>query len=322
MDEWTWAWTLSSIFINYYYILEGHLYLSSPLSHIPLPCSKLWHLSFPQKLLFSQVMKNLVIGKFKGHFLKILTPTPFLRSLFSFQSSTPDLQLSLCLGLWLFATFPWLSFSFMDTPFILQEGKSKDNFVVFLRSCSSWTPVSRKMPGYEPEMGWLPCVSWEGSLGRHLKSWRAEDWVEEEAESPNSDVLTQGQGPMSCNPSFDQSLCASVTGEGYHLGSDCYLCWRGEVHGDSGSQYSQGLGSAGGQSRAFSPSACRLFAYWRMQHSAWSRHKSLLNKSLKFSFFFSPCPLVFSFCSHIYLFFLFPLQSPAYILKTYELFIK
>lgn len=34
---------------------------------------------------------------------------------------------------------------------------------------------------------------------------------------------------MSCNPSFDQSLCASVTGEGYHLGSDCYLCWR-EVH--------------------------------------------------------------------------------------------
>ena len=42
-------------------------------------------------------------------------------------------------------------------------------------------------------MGWLPYVSWEGSLGASPESWRAEDWAEEEAESP-SDVLTQGQG--------------------------------------------------------------------------------------------------------------------------------
>ena len=82
----------------------------------------------------------------------------------------------------------------------------------------------------------------------------------------------------------------------------------------AGGRFTEGLrqpilAAAGGQSRACSPSAYTPFAYWRMQHSAWSRHESLLNKSLNLSFFFSPCPVPFFFSLYVAAFIFF---SPSF----------
>ena len=52
----------------------------------------------------------------------------------------------------------------MDPPFILQEGKSKDSFVVFLRSLFQLNTCLKEGALETPEMGWLPMCQ----LGRHL----------------------------------------------------------------------------------------------------------------------------------------------------------
>lgn len=77
--EWVWVWTLPCTFINCYSLwhLGGvlfpchHLFLTS---HFSLKALTFFTLP---KLLFSQVMKNLIVDKFKGPFWKSLTPSPF-----------------------------------------------------------------------------------------------------------------------------------------------------------------------------------------------------------------------------------------------------
>lgn len=124
--------------------------------------------------------------------MKILTPT--LSVLFV----SVDQQFPVCSFLSEFLTHVSLVVALYGYPFILQEGKSKDSFVVFLRSSSLLnTCLRRKMPGYSI-CSWVGChVSVGKALwGRHLKAGEQRTGGEE-AESP-SDVLTQGwatQGP-------------------------------------------------------------------------------------------------------------------------------
>lgn len=184
-------------------------------------------------------------------------PTPFLCSLFRLIS-TPSLQLSLLSGsLTLCSRFPGYSFPLWTPLSFCRKGNPKDSRCISSITVPAEHLSQGRCPGYRPGK-WVGC---HGQLGRLLgaspESWRAEDWVEEEAESP-SDVLTQGRETLSCNPSFDQCCVHLSQGKDTTLGVTATFA-GGRSPRDSGSQYSQGLGSAGGQSRAFSPSSLHAF---------------------------------------------------------------
>lgn len=141
-----------------------HLFLTS---HSPLKALTSF---IPPKLLFPQVVKNLVIGKFKGHFLKILTPTPFLCSLFRLIS-TPSLQLSLLSGSLTLCYVSLVVVFLYGHPFHSAGREIKRQ----LRCISSIAVPAEHLsqgrcPGYRPEMGWLPWAVGKAPWGRHLKA--------------------------------------------------------------------------------------------------------------------------------------------------------
>ena len=119
----------------------------------------------------------------------------------------------------------------MDPPFILQEGKSKDSLVVFLRSLFQLNTCLKEGALETPEMGWLPMCQ----LGRHLGgvTWKLESrgglGGGREAESPSELSRLKAGGLWVVTPPLTSHCVRSVAGEGHHPGSDRYLCWR-KVH--------------------------------------------------------------------------------------------
>ena len=118
-----------------------HLFLTS---HSPLKALTSF---IPPKLLFSQVVKNLVIGKFKGYFLKILTPAHSFSALFVSVDQHP--QFAAFSFVWVsdsLLRFPGCRFPLWTPLSFCRKGNQKSASLYFFDHCSSWTPVSRKMP--------------------------------------------------------------------------------------------------------------------------------------------------------------------------------
>ena len=94
-----------------------------------------------------------------------------------------------------------------------------------------------RCPGNRPEMGWLPCVSWEGTLGASPESWRAEEaWAEEERQSHLQSCPDSRPGGLWVVP-----LLWPVTVCDLSQGRDTTLGVEEGPPRDSGSQYSPRL---------------------------------------------------------------------------------
>lgn len=99
----------------------------------------------------------------------------------------------------------------MDPPFILQEGKSKDSFVAFLRSLFQLN-TCLKEGALETDLKWAGCHVSVGKApwGRHLKAGeQRRPGRRKRGRVTFRAVPTQGQGAYGLYPSFGQSLCVT-----------------------------------------------------------------------------------------------------------------
>ena len=279
-----------------------HLFLTS---HSPLKALTFF---IPPKLLFSQVVKNLVIGKFKGHFWKSLTPSPFLHS--SLQLIiTPNWQLSL-LSTSLTRCYIVLVVVFLCGPSFHSAGREiKAASFCFFHHCSSWTPVSRKMPWQQ---------TWDGlaamcHLGRHPGgvTWKLESkggldgGRETEPSHLQSCPDSRPGGLWVVIPPLTSHCVRSVPGEGHHLGSDRYLCWRKVHRGTQAANAPSGWALLEDRAEHFHPQPICLLPIdeCSILHGA-DTNLCWINHWIS-SFVHALYPFFFSFYSRIYLFFSF-----------------